>query len=163
MPFDAAASPRPLRSPAPRRIVIVMPWRGRNAEIIRAREARPKLPPHWGDSLGRIGRTRSPEISPEPSTFFDELRAAAVGASVSQRLMLLLAALAARCDWLPSNFELADLLDVAESHMSDRLRLLHRAGDVHVVYGATARQRALRIVATGRVLRSEGAPEWLVP
>jgi hypothetical protein len=134
------------------------PLSERNKAIAARREAPPRLPPAWGSSLSR-------------APFYPGGVAERLPYEAGQKAMRLydrLCRLAYAGDELPSATVICGWLDIwAHSKALGRLFAeLESAGLVHMSIGASphgAGWRVVRIVETGAILRSVGAPLSVVP
>lgn len=179
MPFDAA----PVAPSKPRVRRIEMPWSGRNAAIIAAREAPPRLPRGWGASFSRSQDPRAARMAqqeaakPRPAAVdaavcTDWREAARTGKNLSQRARLYaaLAALAAEGDEMPDWHDLA--VGLFPAHTKPRQQLNYVIAQAvsyglivvhHINGGPHKGQRAIRLTDSGDVLYTAGCPrdiEW---
>ena len=157
MPIDAIS----------RRDIIVrhMPWKGRNAAIIRQREAAPRLPPNWGASFTQrprhVGEMRAAAVVDVAETsWLHERSAKLLGGKLADRLYRLLTLLAACNQPLPTAVEFADALGVEVAEIFAAYTSLSRGRRIQrcaPVTGLYAFEQAVKL-ETGAVISTPGMP-----
>ena len=148
--------------------VIPMPWQGRNAAIIAARQARPMLPPGWGNGADKRVVLGAPAraTAGEPPPLLQLGRLARSGTTFAKQIEALLHLLAERGMSLPRTSEIAvalglDATQEAQGKVGQAMLYLSKTGRIKRCTpsaGPYKGEAAVMLVETGRIICSPLMP-----